>query len=91
MSTAEKLFMDALALPENERRAMAERLLDTVLREAPDEVAQAWAAEAMRRACALERGELEALDGDAAIAKLEATLRAIHGGGLTMPSCRKPS
>ncbi len=80
MPSAEKLLQDALALPTHERRVMAERLLDTVLQEVPEQVADAWTAEAIRRAGALERGEIEALDGEAAVACLEAKLRAIHHG-----------
>jgi len=77
-SAAEKILEDALSLPEEERRVVAERLLDTLLRDDPEAVAQAWTDEAIRRAGALERGEVNALDGPTAIAALEAKLRAIH-------------
>jgi hypothetical protein len=79
-SAAEKILENALSLPEDERRVVAERPLDTVLRDDPEDVAQAWTDEAVRRAGALERGEVEALDGESAIAGLEAKLRAIHRG-----------
>jgi len=79
-SAAEKILANALSLPEDERRVVAERLLDTVLRDDPEDVAKEWTAEAVRRAEALERGEVEALDGETAIAGLEAKLRAIHNG-----------
>jgi len=52
-------------------RLVAERLLDTVLGDAPEDVARAWTDEAVRRAGALERGEVDALDSDTAIAGLE--------------------
>lgn len=79
-STAEKILEGALSLPENERRVLAERLLDTVLGDDPEDVAKAWTDEAARRAGALERGEVEPLEGETAIASLEAKLRAIHNG-----------
>lgn len=79
-SSAEKILEEALALPDDERRVLAERLLDTVLRDEPESVAKAWTDEAVRRAGALERGEIEALDGDNAVADLEVKLRDIHGG-----------
>ncbi len=77
-STAEKVLEDALALPEAERRIVAERLLDTVLGDDREAVAQAWAGEAIRRAGALERGEVAALDGETATAGLESKLRSMH-------------
>ena len=77
-STAEKVLEDALALPEAERRLVAERLLDTVLGDDREAVAQAWADEAIRRAGALERGEVAALDGETATAGLESKLRSMH-------------
>ena len=77
-SAAEKVLEDALAVPEAERRIVAERLLDTVLGDDREVVAQAWADEAIRRASALERGEVAALDGETATAGLEAKLCSMH-------------
>lgn len=53
--------------PEHERRIVAERLLDTVLGDGRDSVAQGWADEAVPRAGALERGEVAVLDSETAI------------------------
>jgi len=77
-SAAKKILKDALSLPESERRHVAERLLDTVLGDDSEDVERAWTDEAVRRAGELERGEVEALDGETAIVDLEAKLRAIH-------------
>ena len=77
-STAEKVLEEALALPEAERRIVAERLLDTVLGDDREAVAQAWADEAIRRAGALERGEVEALDGETDTSGHVTKLRSMH-------------
>lgn len=79
-STAKKILDDALALPENDRVRVAERLLDSVPRETAEEIERAWNEEAIRRAGALVRGEVEALDGETAIGQLEDRLRSIHRG-----------
>ncbi len=77
-SAAKKVLDDALALPEGERRRVAEALLDAMPPETVDEIEEAWLEEARRRAGRLERGEIEARDGDSALAALEAKLRGIH-------------
>ncbi len=81
MSTAAaKLLREALALPMEDRRRVAESLLDSVPRESDTEIEQAWNEEAVRRAERLERGEVEALDGEDALRELEARLARIHNG-----------
>lgn len=77
-STAKKVFDQALALPDDERRRVTEALLDAMPLETADEIEMAWLEEARRRAGRLERGEIEARDGDAVLASLEAKLRGIH-------------
>ena len=79
-STAQKVLKEALALPEDDRRRVAEMILDSMPAEAALEIEQAWAEEASRRAGALERGETEAIDGDEAVSRLEAQLHRIHHG-----------
>lgn len=49
-----------------------------MLQDEPESVAKAWTDEAVRRAGALERGEVEALDGEAAVAALEVQLPRIR-------------
>lgn len=79
-STAKKILDEALALPEDDRRRVAERLLDTIPRETAEEIERAWNEEAVRRAAALERGEVQALDGEESVRGLEEKLRSIHRG-----------
>jgi hypothetical protein len=69
---------ETLALPDDERRGVAEALLEVMPPETEGEIEEAWQEEARRRAGRLERGEIEARDGEAAIAALEAKLRGIH-------------
>jgi len=68
----EKILGDALALPDGDRRRVAEALLQSVGPETAEEIETAWVEEARRRAGALERGEIESRDGDAVVAELEA-------------------
>lgn len=75
-SAAKKLLEQALALPEQDRRRIAERLLDSVPRETAEEIERAWNEEASRRADQVERGEVRALDGEQAIRELEQRLRS---------------
>jgi hypothetical protein len=75
---AKKILDDALALPEEDRVRVAERLLDSVPQQTAEEIERAWTEEAFRRAEALARGETAALDGEAAVAQLESKLRSIH-------------
>lgn len=79
-STAQQIFEQALSLPDDERRDVAERLLDTVVRQTSEEIAKAWDDEAVRRVEAAERGEVQAIDGEEAIALLEAKYGRRHGG-----------
>tara|TARA_B100001750_G_scaffold201346_2_gene176055 strand:+ start:573 stop:800 length:228 start_codon:yes stop_codon:yes gene_type:complete len=69
---AKKILDEALALPEDDRRRMAERLLDSVPRESADDVEGAWDDEVLRRVEAAESGETDARDWDEASAELRA-------------------
>ena len=56
-STARKILQDVLALPEDERAAIAARLIES-LDEGPDVgVDEAWAAEIERRCALLDAGQ----------------------------------
>ncbi|MCH9687286.1 MAG: addiction module protein [Deltaproteobacteria bacterium] len=79
-SAAKKVLDDALALPDDERRRVAEALLHALPIETADEIEIAWLEEARQRAGRLERGEVNARDGETALASLEAKLRGIHAG-----------
>ena len=74
-ATAKKILEDALTLPEADRRRVAETLLDSVPRDAADDTERLWSEEALRRAAAVERGEIETLDGETALQGIEAKLR----------------
>jgi putative addiction module component (TIGR02574 family) len=76
VTAAEKILGDALSLPEDERRRIAELLLDSIATESPEEIEAAWVAEAVRRADQLERGEAEALDGASVLEALKAKLQS---------------
>lgn len=72
-STAKKILEVALALPEDDRRLLAEAILDSV--PSSEGLEQAWVAEARRRAEEIERGEGELLDLESALSDLRADLR----------------
>jgi hypothetical protein len=77
-SAAKQVLDQALALPVDDRRRVTEALLDATPPETEAEIEAAWLEEARRRAGCLERGEDEALDGEEALAELEAKLRGLH-------------
>jgi hypothetical protein len=74
-STAKQVLDQALALSVDERRRVTQALLDATPPETEEEIEAAWVEEARHRAGCLERGEVEALDGEEALAELEAKLR----------------
>lgn len=71
-STAKKVLDDALALSAEDRRHVAERLLESVEREPADDVERAWDEEVLRRIEAAEDGETQARDWRDASAELRA-------------------
>ena len=72
---SKKLLDDVLALPNDDRRRIAEAILDSMPPETSDELERVWLEEAQRRAGRLEGGEVEALDGDQVMVELEAKLQ----------------
>lgn len=77
---AKKVLSDAMALSESERKNLAELLLTSLPRLSKREQAEienTWADEAVSRAEALERGELNAEDGASAVAELREDLGTI--------------
>ena len=79
-SSAKKILAEAMSLPEDERRHVAEQLLDSVSHETADEIERAWNDEAVRRATKLESGETVSLDGEASVRALEEKLGSIQRG-----------
>lgn len=73
-NAAKKVLEVALALPEEDRRRLGEALLDSIALESPNDIEQAWVAEAVRRAEEVARGEGELLDLDASIAEIRASI-----------------
>ena len=75
-AAAKKILEDALALPDDERRRIAELLLDSISTDSTEEIEAAWVTEAVRRADELERGEVEALDGESVLEGLKAKFQS---------------
>lgn len=71
-SPLEDIEAAALQLATGDRAKLAERLLISL--EEDDEILASWVAEAERRADAFDRGEMEAVDFDEAIAQARARL-----------------
>ena len=73
---AQRILAEALDLPDEERRQLAEQLLESV--EKGDEIARAWTDEAIRRAERVEDGQARTIDGEEAVRQLQAKLRNAH-------------
>lgn len=58
-SSARRVLEEALALPEEDRRRVAEALLDSVPGESDQEIESAWRDEVLRRIGEVQRGEVE--------------------------------
>jgi putative addiction module component (TIGR02574 family) len=71
-SPLEDIEAAALQLAPSERAHLAERLLVSL--DEDDEILSAWAAEAERRADSFDRGEIETVDFDEAIAQARARI-----------------
>lgn len=75
-AAAKNILEHALALPNDERRHIAELLFDSIDADSPEEIEAAWVAEAVRRAEQLERREAEALDGESVVTVLRAKFQS---------------
>ncbi len=71
-SPLEDIEAAALQLPTSDRAKLAERLLISL--DEDDEILASWVAEAERRTDAFDRGEMETIDFDEAIAQARARL-----------------
>jgi hypothetical protein len=71
---AKKLLTQVLALPEEDQRWIADRLLDHVPRDA-DEIERAWADEAVERLERAERGEAKLVSYDDVRERVQGMLR----------------
>lgn len=70
MKDAAIIEEEALQLPDNQRALLADRLLSS-LSPTPDSVVNAWVAEATDRMEAFKRGDISAVEGEAAMADLK--------------------
>lgn len=74
--TYEALLDEALALPEDQRAALVQKLNATL---APSGVEEAWAAEVARRVDELRSGGAETIPADVAFARAREALRSSRG------------
>jgi hypothetical protein len=75
MTTAEKLYQDALALPSETRVALTERLVASLADDVPPaEIQRAHVAEVRKRIAQVESGEVELIPGDEALARMRNVL-----------------
>jgi hypothetical protein len=74
MTTAEKLYQDALALPSETRVALTERLVASLAHDVPSEIQRAHIDEVRKRIAQVESGEVELIPGDKALADVRKLL-----------------
>ena len=70
MTTAEKLYQDALALPSETRVELTERLVASLADDVPAEIQRAHIDEVRKRIAQVESGEVELIPGDEALAQV---------------------
>jgi putative addiction module component (TIGR02574 family) len=58
-ATLETLYQAAMTLPEGDRAALAERLLDSLTTAMPSQLHPAWREEVSRRAAEIDAGEIK--------------------------------
>ena len=73
-SSAKKLIDDALTLPPEERQAIAEALMESLV-EASVEMSPAWNAELASRIAEIDRGEVEAIPWDDVEQRVRSSLK----------------
>ncbi|HUT54804.1 MAG TPA: addiction module protein [bacterium] len=71
----EKIYSEALALPEEARMSLIDKLLQSLHLPTQEEIDRAWAEEAERRLAQIERGEVELIPGEEFFAKLREKYR----------------
>ena len=75
LSDTKKLLDEALNLPEDERRHVAETLLDSIPKTDSEQIEDAWDTEAISRSNATLDGQITGVDGETALNELEQKLR----------------
>lgn len=74
MTTAEKLYQDALALPSETRAALTERLVASLADDVPAEIQRAHIDEVRKRIAQVESGDVKLIPGDEALADVRKLL-----------------
>jgi putative addiction module component (TIGR02574 family) len=77
--TYEAILSEALALPEDERAALAKRLAETLASDTSSDSDQAWVAEINRRLEDIESGRVQTISSDAMMARVRAKLNVKAG------------
>ena len=70
MTTADKIYQDALALPPETRVALTERLVASLADDVPAEIQRAHIDEVRKRIAQVESGEVQLIPGDEALARV---------------------
>lgn len=74
MTTAEKIYRDALALPSETRVELTERLVASLADDVPAEIQRAHIDEIRKRIAQVESGEVQLIPGDEALARVRNVL-----------------
>jgi hypothetical protein len=74
MTTADKLYQDALALPAETRVELTERLVASLADDIPSEIQRAHFDEVRKRIAQVESGEIQLIPGDEALARVRNVL-----------------
>ena len=77
-SSVSEVFDAALALPEEDRGRLAEKLVQSLDQDADPDAEEAWAAEIERRLARIDAGQSKTVTMNDAIARLQ---RAARGNG----------
>jgi putative addiction module component (TIGR02574 family) len=71
----EKIYSEALALPEEARMSLIDKLLQSLYLPTQADIDRAWAEEAERRAAQIERGEVKLIPHEEVFAKIREKYR----------------
>ena len=70
MTAAEKLYVDAMALPGETRLELTERLVASLADDVPAEIQRAHIEEVRKRITQVESGKVDLIPGDEALARV---------------------
>jgi hypothetical protein len=75
MTTADKIYQDALALPSETPVELTERLVASLADDVPAEIQRAQIAEVHKRIAQVESGEVQLIPGNEALARVRSVAR----------------